>query len=129
MSMQCWVLILLLAVSWCGRAEAAGDVSFLGDGRMMEVLPDLLFDRSMPPPLPGAMLGKREELHIDDKAAQFVLPRPFDTSIGNNFTTQSCPNFFNEFLNNQTFLDCLPFSLLLQVGLLQDIHSHEASAD
>lgn len=37
--------------------------------------------------------------------------------MGNNFTSPSCPAFFNSFLNNQTFQDCLPFSLLLQVRL------------
>jgi len=44
------------------------------------------------------------------------LPRPFDSSIGNNFTEPSCPQFFNDFLSNDTFRECLPFSLLLQVS-------------
>ncbi|KAA6416216.1 MAG: hypothetical protein FRX48_00936 [Lasallia pustulata] len=42
------------------------------------------------------------------------LPRPFDTSLGSNFTSSDCPNFFNSFLNNSTFTSCLPLSLLLQ---------------
>ncbi|MCJ1389283.1 hypothetical protein MMC18_002139 [Xylographa bjoerkii] len=42
------------------------------------------------------------------------LPRPFDTSLGSNFTNSACPAFFNSFLNNATFSSCLPFSLLLQ---------------
>ncbi|CZT15552.1 uncharacterized protein RCC_01406 [Ramularia collo-cygni] len=45
-----------------------------------------------------------------------ALPRPFDSSIGTNFTSSSCPDFFNDFLSNQTFNDCLPFSLLLQTS-------------
>jgi hypothetical protein len=45
------------------------------------------------------------------------LPRPFDTSIGNNFTESSCPQFFNNFLSNSTFQECLPFSMLLQVSM------------
>lgn len=44
------------------------------------------------------------------------LPRPFDSSLGNNFTEPSCPEFFNDFLTNTTFQECLPFSLLLQVS-------------
>ena len=44
------------------------------------------------------------------------LPQPFDSSIGNNFTEPSCPQFFNDFLSNDTFQECLPFSLLLQVS-------------
>lgn len=44
------------------------------------------------------------------------LPRPFDSSIGNNFTQPSCPEFFNSFLSNTTFQECLPFSMLLKVN-------------
>ncbi|KAF2172237.1 hypothetical protein M409DRAFT_17475 [Zasmidium cellare ATCC 36951] len=44
------------------------------------------------------------------------LPRPFDTSLGNNFTSTTCPTFFSSFLNNQTFKNCLPLSLLLQTS-------------
>ncbi|KAI9844380.1 MAG: hypothetical protein M1838_002204 [Thelocarpon superellum] len=42
------------------------------------------------------------------------LPSAFDTSLGSNFTTSACPNFFNSFLQNSTFKACLPLSLLLQ---------------
>ncbi|KAI9849631.1 MAG: hypothetical protein M1837_002756 [Sclerophora amabilis] len=42
------------------------------------------------------------------------LPRPFDTSLGSNFTTSTCPDFFASFLANSTFKSCLPLSLLLQ---------------
>lgn len=48
------------------------------------------------------------------------LPRPFDSSIGNNFTETSCPQFFNDFLSNSTFQECLPFSMLLQVSISQN---------
>ena len=43
------------------------------------------------------------------------LPRPFDTSLGNNFTNPSCPQFFNTFLSDPTLTSCLPLSLLLMV--------------
>ena len=43
------------------------------------------------------------------------LPRPFDTGLGNNYTQPNCPVFINNFLHNDTFVSCLPFSLLLQV--------------
>jgi len=42
------------------------------------------------------------------------LPSPFDTSLGSNFTTTACPNYFNNFLSNSTFRSCEPVSLLLQ---------------
>lgn len=106
---------------------------------------ELLFDRSEPPPLPQMLLERRQEggdsssattasttirpnddtsatatatetgLAIASPTAVADLPRPFDTSLGNNFTSTTCPTFFSSFLNNQTFKDCLPLSLLLQV--------------
>jgi hypothetical protein len=45
-----------------------------------------------------------------------VLPQPFDTTLGNNFTSNSCPQFFNRFLSDETFRSCYPFSLLLQTS-------------
>lgn len=44
------------------------------------------------------------------------LPQPFDTSLGSNFTSESCPTFFKTFLSDPNFQSCLPFSLLLQVS-------------
>lgn len=43
------------------------------------------------------------------------LPSPFDSSLGNNFTTAACPAFIQSFLAEPQFKACLPFSLLLQV--------------
>ena len=53
------------------------------------------------------------------------LPQPFDTSLGNNFTTPGCPAFFKTFLGDKDFQTCYPFSLLLQVRptLILPIHS------
>ncbi|KAI9727611.1 MAG: hypothetical protein M1834_008051 [Cirrosporium novae-zelandiae] len=42
------------------------------------------------------------------------LPTPFDTSLGSNYTTSSCPKYINTFLSDDDFQTCLPFSLLLQ---------------
>lgn len=102
-----------------------------------EVLPrELLFDSSEPPP--RVLLAARQESSETSPSATIKpnakasatgssiqtatqtgaaeLPRPFDSSIGTNFTSSSCPDFFNDFLSNQTFNACLPFSLLLQVS-------------
>ncbi|KAF1991822.1 hypothetical protein K402DRAFT_416350 [Aulographum hederae CBS 113979] len=46
-------------------------------------------------------------------ASDSPLPVPFDTNLGNNFTSTTCPNFFDSFLNNADFKTCYPFSLLL----------------
>ncbi|KAG9841991.1 hypothetical protein KCV05_g8368, partial [Aureobasidium melanogenum] len=45
-----------------------------------------------------------------------TLPIPFDTALGNNFTTSSCPAFFKNFLSNDAFNECVPLSLLLQTS-------------
>lgn len=47
-----------------------------------------------------------------------TLPQPFDTSLGNNFTSTACPSYFNKFLADSTFQTCYPFSLLIQVSTL-----------
>ncbi|EAW08406.1 uncharacterized protein ACLA_031390 [Aspergillus clavatus NRRL 1] len=41
------------------------------------------------------------------------LPTAFDTNLSTNFTTQSCPKFFNEFLSDSTVTKCHAISLLL----------------
>ena len=44
------------------------------------------------------------------------VPQPFDTSLGNNFTNPTCPQFIQSFLKDPTFTSCLPLSLLLMVS-------------
>jgi len=42
-------------------------------------------------------------------------PRAFDSSLVlNNFTSDGCQPFFDNFLNNATFVNCLPLSFFLQ---------------
>lgn len=47
-------------------------------------------------------------------ASASPFPMAFDTSLGNNFTSQSCPLFFSNFLHNSTFISCHAISLLLE---------------
>ncbi|GAB7343960.1 hypothetical protein MBLNU457_1902t2 [Dothideomycetes sp. NU457] len=97
----------------------------------------LLFD-TRPAPTPVGHLARRQELShvgavkvVATKASEpsssttasdsttsnpSALPRPFDTTLGNNFTSPSCPAFFNNFLHNASFTACLPLSLLLQTS-------------
>lgn len=46
----------------------------------------------------------------------FPLPAPFE-AIGNNFTTESCPEFLQNIKKNEEFKACLPFSAFLEVSL------------
>lgn len=54
------------------------------------------------------------------------LPRAFDGGFGTNYTQPSCPTFLRSMVNNDTFISCVPFSLLLQVRHLQKTHPLKA---
>lgn len=58
-------------------------------------------------------LGKRQA-----QTPTSSFPVPFDGGLGNNFTSSSCPLFFNDFLNDPNFQACHAVSLLLVVSLL-----------
>ncbi|KXT19009.1 hypothetical protein AC579_8736 [Pseudocercospora musae] len=135
---QSFTLSVIFCLLLC-RGTNAGQVY----AAATEVFPrELLFDRSPPPPLPRMRLDKRQDedsssvlpsttIRPSDVSGSATatessvqtatdtataLPQPFDTNLGNNFTSTTCPTFFTDFLNNQTFKDCLPFSLLLQTS-------------
>jgi hypothetical protein len=44
------------------------------------------------------------------------FPQPFDTTLGNNFTTLSCKTFFANMTQSLPFRQCRPFSLLSQTS-------------
>ncbi|KAF2021866.1 hypothetical protein BU24DRAFT_430380 [Aaosphaeria arxii CBS 175.79] len=48
-------------------------------------------------------------------SSPFVVPKPFDTALSNNFTA-GCATFFRRLLGDETFQQCHPFSLLLQTS-------------
>ncbi|EAW23463.1 uncharacterized protein NFIA_021720 [Aspergillus fischeri NRRL 181] len=52
-------------------------------------------------------------LHARYDPSTDSLPTPFDTNLSSNFTAESCPKFFNDFLSNSTVTSCYPISLLL----------------
>lgn len=51
----------------------------------------------------------------DPSTTPISLPRAFDGGFGTNFTQPSCPTFLRSMVSNDTFISCVPFSLLLQV--------------
>lgn len=51
---------------------------------------------------------------IKSGQSSFTLPTAFDTSLGTNFTQQSCPDYFATFLKNETFINCYPMSFYLK---------------
>jgi hypothetical protein len=128
MSGHSWVFVLLFSILICCQQAEAGK---LHGSRRFARKTNLVFDKRVAPE-PRMRLNLRKEHHqahdhferksgndtalkTDPQASQLSLPHPFDTSLGNNFTAPSCPAFFNTFLNSDSFNNCLPFSLLLQV--------------
>ena len=62
-------------------------------------------------PVPPPVLQRRQ----DSSSTTATLPRAFDSGFGTNYTQPSCPTFLRSMVNNETFISCVPFSLLLQV--------------
>jgi len=135
---QSLIYALICGILLCSQSVQAGNVYY--GAVPLDTDLELVYDRSEPPPRPQIGLYARQDGSSSSSAilaptssgsassspastiataaptAATSLPRPFDSSLGNNFTAPSCPSFFNSFLGNKTFQDCLPFSLLLQVS-------------
>ncbi|KAI9719347.1 MAG: hypothetical protein M1828_006248 [Chrysothrix sp. TS-e1954] len=61
-------------------------------------------------------LAPRAALETDNSNTVQAQPQPFDSDLGNNFTSSSCPEFFNVMLTDPKFMACIPVSLLLQTS-------------
>jgi len=141
-AVQTMLLALVFGLLVCCQGVGAQGIHV---AEPWEGMTELVFDRSEPPARPMQLRARQETstarslptivsattssghvsasstatdsqtLNTATPTAQSILPRPFDTSLGDNFTSPSCPAFFTTFLNNDTFNACLPLSLLLQV--------------
>jgi hypothetical protein len=135
------ILSLLVGPALATRVPASGthgdrQRSALARHAQREPPEVLLVDRSQPPV--GRMLQRRKDstsstsdivpsstkgaaasatsVSTDPQSTGANLPMPFDANLGSNFTSTTCPTFFNDLLSNSTFQNCHPLSLLLQVG-------------
>ncbi|PLW10584.1 hypothetical protein PCANC_19710 [Puccinia coronata f. sp. avenae] len=61
----------------------------------------------------GRHLAKRQQAQSDAATLTPNFPQPFDTSLGNEFDSDTCGTFIANFLRKPTFQQCHPFSLLL----------------
>lgn len=78
---------------------------------------DLLLDLGTPPQ--AELRASDTQDHpshapVHARAASSI-PTPFDTTVGDNFTTSGCRTWFNSFIKTNEVLSCVPISLLLQV--------------
>ncbi|PGH23257.1 hypothetical protein AJ80_02673 [Polytolypa hystricis UAMH7299] len=66
---------------------------------------------------PSASTGsepKKTDIIVDSSApSNHPIPTPFDTIITDNFTSPGCPDFFYGIVDNSTFQECYPVSLML----------------
>lgn len=127
---------LIILLCFCSLRVNAAEIPNDTEEQVTEALPStesvLLFDRSPPPePFMQQFLKRAERSTSTSSSASSsssstassdALPIPFDTALGNNFTTSSCPAFFKSFLSNDTFNECVPLSLLLQVSRPNSTH-------
>lgn len=116
-----WAAAALVALVVGGRGAGASHMHVAKHLDWIEPT-ELVFDTSPPPPRPVRMVARQESTSGGVSSAasstdQVPLPSPFDSTLGNNFTSPSCPEFFDSFLNNATFQQCHPFSMLLQVRM------------
>ena len=129
--------VLVVLLSWSSllcavsAAEPHGDrpsivdddLVWKGSSLFIDTRPSPIIPLLMPPVLANEDATKslsappsKRSLATDSSssAANFVVPKPFDTGLSNNFTS-SCASFMSRLLKSDAFNDCHPFSLLLQV--------------
>ncbi|KAJ8110289.1 hypothetical protein OPT61_g6834 [Boeremia exigua] len=128
--------VLVVLLSWSSLLGAVSAAEPHGD-RLSTVDDDLLWKGSSlyidtrPPPIIPLLMppilanedatttlsappSKRSlATAASSSAADFQVPKPFDTGVSNNFTT-SCANYMNKLLSSDALNKCHPFSLLLQ---------------
>ncbi|OAL56660.1 hypothetical protein IQ07DRAFT_638074 [Pyrenochaeta sp. DS3sAY3a] len=91
----------------------------------------LFIDERPPPIIPSLMPSERDDdatgtlsappskrsIDTDPSVVQndFVIPKPFDTGLSNNFTS-SCSSFLNRMRTSDDFNGCHPFSLMLMTS-------------
>jgi hypothetical protein len=133
--------VLIVLLSWSSLLSAVTAAEPHGD-RLSIVDDDLLWKGSTlrldsrPPPIlpllmPPPVLANQDATKTlsappskrslataaSGSSSNFNVPKPFDTGLSNNFTS-SCATYLSKLLKNDTFNNCHPFSLLLQVRAL-----------
>jgi hypothetical protein len=134
------LLSLLVVFLFCNSLFSVASASNTYDNRLAIVDDDLLWKGSSlhidtrPPPtiqllMPPILANANEDATrtlsappskrslataSSSSAANFQVPRPFDTGLSNNFTN-SCAAYMSKLLKSDALNNCHPFSLLLQV--------------
>jgi hypothetical protein len=69
-----------------------------------------------PPTTPTPPSGPVPTIPSEPPVLPTPFPQPFDTTLGTNFTTNSCENFFLNMTQSLPFRQCRPFSFLSQTS-------------
>lgn len=126
--------LFVILFFWGSMFSVVSAAGSNGDRPAMHVQDDLAWtgsllsiDQQPPPIVPASMppvhgnqdateTQAKRSIATDSSAADadFKIPQPFDTGLSNNFTS-SCTNFLNRLRTSDSFENCHPFSLMLQV--------------
>lgn len=134
---------IILTILHCAVFLPPGASAQTFDHGILYDLTEIAYDHS-DPPSPRIALRPRQDASSATPSSTFAsvastaavqtssplatsLPHPFDSSLGNNFTSPTCPQFFHSFLSLQEFQQCLPLSLLLQVRLRSPVDPYHFS--
>ena len=80
------------------------------------VFPTASKTSNTPPPPPTPPSGPVPTIPSEPPVLPTPFPQPFDTTLGTNFTTNSCENFFLNMTQSLPFRQCRPFSFLSQTS-------------
>ncbi|KAK6351580.1 hypothetical protein TWF718_004737 [Orbilia javanica] len=96
--------------------EEEASLRIPANGDVPTVIPDLA-KRTATTYAPSTVRGSSSTPTASSASDGYVapFPRAFDTSVAlNNFTSTGCQTFFQSFLNNTDFIECMPLSFFMQ---------------
>lgn len=106
------------------------DLAWTGSALYLDLSPPPIVPRFMPPlqrddDAPHILTASpaKRAINTDSGATEsdFTIPTAFDAGLSNNFTN-SCAKFLNRLRQSEDFVNCHPFSLLIQVSLYVYLH-------
>ncbi|KAL4915725.1 hypothetical protein BDW62DRAFT_187780 [Aspergillus aurantiobrunneus] len=109
-----WALLLWAVI----LPEASADQTTTKSARASRPGPDQEIVDIVPvqhaPPDARNIHHHRHHERLPRESPSSNFPTAFDTSLSNNFTSNSCPDYFAKFLSDSTFTDCHAISTLLR---------------
>ncbi|KAL4780196.1 hypothetical protein BJX76DRAFT_338831 [Aspergillus varians] len=122
-----WALVLPAAFAEETTTESAGVSQVSRPGPDLGIVGNGIVPGQDAPPVAGINIHHHGHIHdplqaetehnqslVQRSSSASTLPTAFDTSLSNNFTSDSCPKFFTKFLSDSSFTNCHAVSTLLR---------------